>query len=1116
MRLARVLACLLFVAGLVAGPARAADTPRLADTPRRGVAILSSSIGHDVSADEIEAFVRECRIDFVVVDFAWITFHWSRTDRKAVDELARRLRAAGVVVAAMYRPRLLSASDAEVHVALDAKGKAAADHQDLCFAAKDSVEWGASWGEKILAECPSVDHLVLYNLRAPCKCAECKDGAGAKHADEFVAACRERWTKVRKDVRIGHVGNSLEFLDRLDFVCPFLPVNREDAGSAVDAEHLAASSLELREKAGGKPFVPLAKVCWESATTNTTDDVAAVIRACDAKQLGFVLWTYDWLFHSDDRRYDAAALVKALGGDPAKLARFFEKPAETARGDLDGRQWVYFDSRETATPPVLALVGGGHETLLTAEADTGLISYLADRVFGRLPTIAVSMADTNRVMVRFAVGKDASFDRAELRLTSHPGDFPPQAPFDVAVHAIDAAWEEHGASWTRAPAFAPEVAATFSVGPKDGDVRVDLTSLAREWSSGKRPNHGVLLKVARPVPEGTGPVAVRDRGADALKQAMARWKWATSPQAALEQVKKAKRPVLAVVVGAFDHEKAGPTEHDKILFGTVLSHPAVTELVGASFVPVRVPVNPNAMLAKGGGPDPLGVFGTNAFDAKAPALVVARADGRLVAVQPSMGTFDHVEVLRFLRDALADAGGPKAPAAETAAAALTRAEKSAKSGPSKVDRGLALMRLGRLPDAATALEEAVPEAGPRASEASYWLAAVLARTGAVAKANEILTRLARGPAEDAWTSKAAMRLAWPLRVGEHEVLVEAQAETKKPDAGRAALRAIDFLLGEQRPDGSWPVADADRVEYEQGVTTLAAHALLRWSDDLDASRKTRAADALKRADAWLDAHIARAPCADVNSFAQAYYLDYALDRLAAGHGTKDDVALAVRQVAGGLCKNGGWSYSKAFGDGWTGGFAGWEKTDQGRAHSLNTGLALGALARAKAAGFAVDDGVIATGVKALQSMRVKCGVYTYTWPVPRNFESDDASAARAPVCEQALLRLSKSTKAEMRETLDVFLKHRQDLHAAVKVSPSWMPPHAYSAYFFHFAYYHAASAFAELGDASSKRDLAALRDDLLGWAEPDGTWVDDLATGKCYGTASTLLVLKLAGASVRK
>jgi hypothetical protein len=417
-RLRRIVALFVVLLGLVAGPARAESTPRLGAAPRRGIAVLSSSIGHDVSADEIEAFVRECRLDFVVVDFAWITFHWSRTDRKAVDELARRLRAADVVVAAMYRPRLLRAADADVHVALDTDGKTAADHQDLCFAAKDSVDWGASWGEKILAECPSIDHLVLYNLRAPCRCAECKDGAGAKHADAFVGACRERWTKIRKDVRIGHVGNALEFAGRLDFVCPFLPVNREEAGGAVDAGQLAATSLDLREKAGGKPFVPLAKVCWESATTNTTEDVAAVIRACDAKKLGFVLWTYDWLFHAQDRRYDVASLVKALGGDPSKLARFFEKPADAPTGDVDGRRWIYFDSRESSTPPVLALVGGTRETCLPAEADTGLISYLADRAFGRLPTIAVSMADTNRVLLRFAVPKGASFERAELRPTA--------------------------------------------------------------------------------------------------------------------------------------------------------------------------------------------------------------------------------------------------------------------------------------------------------------------------------------------------------------------------------------------------------------------------------------------------------------------------------------------------------------------------------------------------------------------------------------------------------------------------------------------------------------------------------------------------------------------------
>ena len=38
----------------------------------RGVAFLASNIGKDISSNEILEFVRTCRLDLVVIDFAWI------------------------------------------------------------------------------------------------------------------------------------------------------------------------------------------------------------------------------------------------------------------------------------------------------------------------------------------------------------------------------------------------------------------------------------------------------------------------------------------------------------------------------------------------------------------------------------------------------------------------------------------------------------------------------------------------------------------------------------------------------------------------------------------------------------------------------------------------------------------------------------------------------------------------------------------------------------------------------------------------------------------------------------------------------------------------------------
>ena len=64
------------------------------------------------------------------------------------------------------------------------------------------------------------------------------------------------------------------------------------------------------EKAGKNPIVPLMKICWAGATKNTTEDIAGLIQALDEANTGFLLWYYGWVFHSDEDRYDPAAVIK--------------------------------------------------------------------------------------------------------------------------------------------------------------------------------------------------------------------------------------------------------------------------------------------------------------------------------------------------------------------------------------------------------------------------------------------------------------------------------------------------------------------------------------------------------------------------------------------------------------------------------------------------------------------------------------------------------------------------------------------------------------------------------------------------------------------------------------
>jgi hypothetical protein len=288
-----------------------------AGSPTRGVAILSSNVGRDVTADEIVTFARACRLNLVVIDFAWITHHWPRTDLDAIRPLAARLRDGGVRVAAMYRPRLLRPTDAAVRVAVTANGTAAPHHNDLCFADDDSAAWAARWGADLLTQIPAIEEIILYNLLPTCACPSCRDGRATAHIASFLRLCRRTWSPLRRDLRIGHVAVGTPHAPLIDNPYPFLPVMPQPVR---DADVPVA----------GTPFL---KTCWADQTDNDAADVARALAACDARGSGFVLWYYDWLFRPGPRapKYDRRTLVEALHGDWPTLDPIFNDTPPTTK-----------------------------------------------------------------------------------------------------------------------------------------------------------------------------------------------------------------------------------------------------------------------------------------------------------------------------------------------------------------------------------------------------------------------------------------------------------------------------------------------------------------------------------------------------------------------------------------------------------------------------------------------------------------------------------------------------------------------------------------------------------------------------------------------------------------
>jgi len=284
------------------------------DRPYRGIAFLSSNINWLVSPAEIRNLVLNCNLDFVVIDFAWITYHWQWTDLAAVEQLAAELVNEGVEVAAMYRPRALSPNDAPIHYAQNCDGTIDPSHNHLCFAYEDSVAWGAQWGTDILSALPSVNKVIVYNLLAPCCCPLCQGGQCALYAEQFMERCRLEWDAVRPGVQIGHVGIGAEYAEQVDFFCPFLVINRWGDINPVDVNSLLDDLITPDTQPGHKPVIPLAKICWETATDNTTEDIVNTIQACDSRQTGFILWYYDWIFDPYGGMYGPASILEALGG----------------------------------------------------------------------------------------------------------------------------------------------------------------------------------------------------------------------------------------------------------------------------------------------------------------------------------------------------------------------------------------------------------------------------------------------------------------------------------------------------------------------------------------------------------------------------------------------------------------------------------------------------------------------------------------------------------------------------------------------------------------------------------------------------------------------------------
>ncbi len=758
----------------------------------------------------------------------------------------------------------------------------------------------------------------------------------------------------------------------------------------------------------------------------------------------------------------AALLVVCFSAGAARGKEDEPEPRSTSRPE-----WVKFMTKEHGDGPRLVCVRqNGEQIERKAKADGMVISYLAQGNFGRMTNMSIDQTDRNRALLHFDLTGLEKAHAAELVMRVAPGSIPLTENLAAGIYPIQEPWEEHKTTWNVQPKIAPEPEVTFEIAPGISEIRVDVTNVVRDAAAQAATFHGWVIKAEKPLKFVAPQPMSGPPQPTVLPEFMKLVEWAGTPAQGMAKAKAEKKPVLCFVRCAYGDN--GKSDVEEIFLATVLADPNVRDLVRAHFVPTRAHYGGNAWTAKFlRGPDPLAPLGSSAKEVKPFALLVTGDDGKPVDSIEGIGTFDPELVHEFLLGALAKAK----------------------------------VKIGKKPKFVPPPADYIE--GARKHKATD-------RNGAVESWNKL-------PKDSPYQLKVRAWHAWPERMAMYEVLEKPKytrkgTSTELPFAeGKVKeleKHAIDYLLAQQQPNGSW-LLGARHMQWVPPVTALVARALDIRADTLKGEQKTRAAAAVQKAIDWLK-HWMQGDVANADSFGTAYALDLFLDRFEKDESFKHEAQKAVAFHVGGQVENGAWSYNAAFAKRWKGGFGGWPETDKGRVHSMNTAPSLIPLVRAKKLGLVVEDKVLEKGKDVLMKMRDAPGVFTYTYPEPRNFNKLESSIGRAPGCEHALFLLQATKIEDVRTALDTFMQYRADLRTVAKVTGSWTAPRGVSAYFYFFAYYHAARAAQLLPQSERKQIMKQLRKDVLQVVEVDGTWLDWDGAGKNFGTASALMLLHMS------
>lgn len=1164
MRLALAAAVLV----LAALPARAGDA---------GIAVLASEVNHGQSVGDIRAFVAEGKFGHVVVDWAWITAHWDRTDFAAVEDLVAGLRKDGVGVAAMYRPRFF-AREAEaigVPAQVDADGKHADEsHREICFSSEKARAWGAKWAAEILRKVPSLGEVTVYNPRNFCECTACraakeKDPDAANAATRrFLSEVKAAMVEVRRDARLAVVSPPeaawFEAMrEVVDVARPYVFL-REDADFRADIA--AAARVRSAARAAGPA---LAKITWGPAERMSDAKLGEFLRLAREAKLPFVFWTYDTAFL--EGLYDLDLLAAALGADAAKLKALVAKLG----GKVPGGKPAPADPKEIRDAVELAL------EKKNAEAGAAW-KEIADRYGGQaVEEVARALDDaTNgsqpRFLAAWCLGEIGSAKGVPALLrAARDGDWA------VRLYAVEALGKAgHGDAGARQ--------ALEEIAAKDGHAAPDPKTGKDSWPV-REAAARALRALAAPPPAKPLPQA---------ENAIDRLPWAKTLEEALDRGRREGRMVLAFVIpfenghyedgyeGAEKVRADNPLNPDRpadfwrrfetgfaketAILAALLGEPRNASLAARRFVPVRLRLSVEHFPARGPSPlpDPLAKLGAECVP---PAVVWATPDGKPVLAVSRMGVFSPArfhracvavlaarpefaaldgavgaarqkpEQRRALVEELLASGALGEARAELDAApagegwvGLARAEIAwlggDAAGAEKILGGLRvpdalrvsraalladiLARQRRFEDARKALDAVLPapEGDPGRDRAEY-VKGLLADAAGKREEAEALWRgiVERGPAGP-WAALAALRHSrsgpfleeWATTEPLGGEPLATGTESRRP-VGEAIAAAVDWLLAQQRPDGSWrnpKLGDGaedgpgSKFDYAAARAALAACALRQALPSLDAARAAKAKAAAARGVAFAREWEDRGE----DWIWQATYVLHLETRLHAESkgAEKEEAARRIRRLLESVARmesGGGWSYMSA-----------------PRLHTFNTAPILLSLAELRAQGVAVDGKMMERAAAWLEKNRIGGRAVFHYGTAMEGLTSEaqpEGSSMRSPLIELALTKAGAEKKPErVRESIGLFFEHIDEVRRTAKLRESFFDATVlHDAYHYYFGCWYAARAIRLLPAGDRKELCAKLLEHLLPTQELDGSFVDAQMVGKSAGTALALLAI---------